>query len=224
MAHLLVPIRNASIHRVAVLSQGTILAGFNATPHLDTRTASMPGRSTEAQTMTHLWVRAEERPHEARVGLTPEGAAELIATGIAVTVEDSPTRAIPIDGYRAAGADHRRTRVMAAPPRDTIVFGLKELAEDGTPLIHRHIMFGHAYKGQPAGRVLLRPVPQGRRNALRSGIPRPMGPAVASRPSGIGRAMRALHSRSWPGLRSRRTRSLGPLPRSLTRRPCATGS
>jgi hypothetical protein len=29
------PIRNASIHRVAVLSQGTILAGFNATPHLD---------------------------------------------------------------------------------------------------------------------------------------------------------------------------------------------
>jgi saccharopine dehydrogenase (NAD+, L-lysine-forming) len=25
----------------------------------------------------------------------------------------------------------------------------------GTPLRHRHIMFGHAYKGQPAGRVLL---------------------------------------------------------------------
>jgi len=36
MAHLLVPIRNASIHRVAVLAQGHILAGFNATPHLDT--------------------------------------------------------------------------------------------------------------------------------------------------------------------------------------------
>jgi len=35
MAHLLVPIRNSSIHRVAVLSQGNILAGFNATPHLD---------------------------------------------------------------------------------------------------------------------------------------------------------------------------------------------
>jgi len=35
MAHLLVPIRNASIHRVAVLAQGHILAGFNATPHLD---------------------------------------------------------------------------------------------------------------------------------------------------------------------------------------------
>lgn len=35
MAHLLVPIRNASIHRVAALPQGQILAGFNATPHLD---------------------------------------------------------------------------------------------------------------------------------------------------------------------------------------------
>ncbi len=36
MAHLLVPIRNSSLHRVAVLDQATILAGFNATPHLDT--------------------------------------------------------------------------------------------------------------------------------------------------------------------------------------------
>ncbi len=29
------------------------------------------------------------------------------------------------------------------------------MPEDGTPLKHRHILFGHAYKGQPAGRVLL---------------------------------------------------------------------
>lgn len=36
MAHLLVPIRNCSIHRVMVLPQAKILAGFNATPHLDT--------------------------------------------------------------------------------------------------------------------------------------------------------------------------------------------
>jgi len=35
MAHLLVPIRNSSLHRVMVLDQATILAGFNATPHLD---------------------------------------------------------------------------------------------------------------------------------------------------------------------------------------------
>ena len=36
MAHLLVPIRNCSIHRISVLDQGRILAGFNATPHFDT--------------------------------------------------------------------------------------------------------------------------------------------------------------------------------------------
>jgi broad specificity phosphatase PhoE len=35
MAHLLVPIRNCSIHRVMVLPDAQILSGFNATPHLD---------------------------------------------------------------------------------------------------------------------------------------------------------------------------------------------
>ena len=32
--------------------------------------------------MTHLWVRAEQRDHEERVGLTPEGAAALIGAGL----------------------------------------------------------------------------------------------------------------------------------------------
>ena len=45
---------------------------------------------------------------------------------------------------------------MADRAADAIIFGLKELPEDGSPLPHRHIMFGHAYKGQPAGRVLLK--------------------------------------------------------------------
>ena len=35
MSHLLVPIRNCSIHRIMVLPDVQILAGFNATPHLD---------------------------------------------------------------------------------------------------------------------------------------------------------------------------------------------
>lgn len=35
MAHVLLPILNTSIHRVHVMPHGTILAGFNATPHLD---------------------------------------------------------------------------------------------------------------------------------------------------------------------------------------------
>ena len=106
--------------------------------------------------MTHLWVRAEQRPHEERVGLTPEGAAALVQAGLRVTVEASTTRAIPIDGYRAAGCDIAAENLWPKAPADAIIFGLKELPEDGTPLPHRHIMFGHAFKGQPAGRELLK--------------------------------------------------------------------
>ena len=106
--------------------------------------------------MTHLWVRAEQREHEARVGLTPEGAAALLASGISVTVEQSPTRAIPIDGYRDAGCAIAPAFSWPGAPEEAIIFGLKELPEDGTPLPHRHIMFGHAFKGQPAGQALLK--------------------------------------------------------------------
>ncbi len=106
--------------------------------------------------MTHLWVRAEQRPNEERVGLTPEGAAALVKAGIRVTVERSSVRAIPIDGYVAAGCEIVAENLWPDAPRDAIIFGLKELPEDGTPLVHRHIMFGHAYKGQPAGRELLK--------------------------------------------------------------------
>jgi len=106
--------------------------------------------------MTHLWVRAEQRPNEERVGLTPEGAAALIKAGIRVTVEKSSVRAIALDGYVAAGCEIAEENLWPKAPADAIIFGLKELPEDGTPLTHRHIMFGHAFKGQPAGQVLLK--------------------------------------------------------------------
>lgn len=35
MAHVLLPILNTSVHRIAVRPEGMILAGFNGTPHLD---------------------------------------------------------------------------------------------------------------------------------------------------------------------------------------------
>jgi len=105
--------------------------------------------------MTHLWVRAEQRPNEERVGLTPQGAADLIAAGIRVTVEESRVRAIPIDGYKDAGCEIAPEHSWPDAPLEAVIFGLKELPEDGTPLPHRHIMFGHAYKGQHSGRALL---------------------------------------------------------------------
>lgn len=106
--------------------------------------------------MTHLWVRAEQRPNEERVGLTPEGAAALLAAGLRVTVEESSVRAIPLQGYIDAGCEIAAENSWPAAPSDAIIFGLKELPEEDTPLTHRHILFGHAYKGQPAGQVLLR--------------------------------------------------------------------
>ena len=105
--------------------------------------------------MVHLWVRAEQRAHEERVGVTPEGAAALVAAGMRVSVEESSVRAIGIDGYLRAGCEIVAENSWPFAPPDAIIFGLKELPEDGSPLTHRHIMFGHAYKGQPAGRVLL---------------------------------------------------------------------
>ncbi len=104
----------------------------------------------------HLWVRAEQRANEQRVGLTPEGAARLLADGVRITIEDSPARAIAIDGYRAVGCEIAAAHSWPEAPADAIILGLKELTDDATPLRHRHIMFGHAYKGQHSGRALLR--------------------------------------------------------------------
>ncbi len=105
--------------------------------------------------MTQLWIRAEQRANEERVGLTPKGARALLDAGIKVTVEESSVRAIGIQGYIDAGCDIAPENTWPDAPEDAIIFGLKELPEDGTPLTHKHIMFGHAYKGQPSGQILL---------------------------------------------------------------------
>ncbi|MCB5199403.1 saccharopine dehydrogenase [Loktanella sp. TSTF-M6] len=105
--------------------------------------------------MTHLWVRAESRDHEARVGIMPQGVAQLIAAGFQVTVEDSPDRIVPTTDYAATGADIAPAGAWTDAPDDALIFGLKELPADGSPLRHRHIMFGHAFKGQPDGLRLL---------------------------------------------------------------------
>lgn len=107
-------------------------------------------------TMPHLWVRAEQRDNETRVGLTPEGAADLLAAGFAVTVEASDSRVIATDDYAKIGCTIAPAYSWPDAPADAIVFGLKELPEDDTPLRHRHIMFGHAFKGQSAGQALLK--------------------------------------------------------------------
>jgi len=105
--------------------------------------------------MTHLWVRAEQRPNEARTGITPAGVRALVAAGLTVTVEHSQSRIIPNSEFAAAGGIMAPAGSWETAPQDAIIFGLKELPEKDTPLRHRHIMFGHAFKGQPAGLRLL---------------------------------------------------------------------
>lgn len=105
--------------------------------------------------MTHLWVRSESRANEDRTAITPDGVKQLLKAGLQVTVEESPHRVIPTEDYRKAGASIAPEGSWPGAPLDAIILGIKELPEDGSPLPHRHILFGHAYKGQPAGRILL---------------------------------------------------------------------
>lgn len=106
-------------------------------------------------TAPHLWVRAEQRANEMRVGLTPKGAQVLMSQGFRVTVESSDTRIIQTEAYAAAGCKIVAAHSWPTAPRDAIIFGLKELPDDGSPLPHRHILFGDAFKGQAAGGQLL---------------------------------------------------------------------
>ncbi len=106
--------------------------------------------------MTHFWLRAESRTDEARTPLLPEGAAALIAAGHRISVETAPRRLLADDGFRAAGCNIVAEGSWPQAPRDAVILGLKELPEAETPLVHRHVMFGHAYKGQPGAAALLR--------------------------------------------------------------------
>ncbi|MEM8729919.1 MAG: saccharopine dehydrogenase [Pseudomonadota bacterium] len=103
----------------------------------------------------HLWIRAEQRANEDRVGITPKGARVLIEAGHLVSIEESDRRVLPTSGYADVGCSVRPEGSWPDAPEDAVIFGLKELPDDATPLRHRHIMFGHAYKGQPAGQKLL---------------------------------------------------------------------
>ena len=87
--------------------------------------------------MTHLWVRAESRRNEDRVGITPDGVADLIAQGFTVTVEDSARRILPIDGYAAAGARIAPDRLILPHPRmQDRGFVLAPLAEIAPGWVH----------------------------------------------------------------------------------------
>ena len=106
--------------------------------------------------MVHLWVRAEQRANEKRVGLSPEDAAKLVNAGIKVTVEESTDRIIPTESYSKVGCVISKQHSWQSAPKEAIILGLKELPENIEKLEHKHIMFGHAFKGQSDGKNFLK--------------------------------------------------------------------
>ena len=75
----------------------------------------------------HIWVRAEVRDFEKRVGITPEAVAKLIAEGFEITIEESKHRAIPIKNYQNLGANIAPANSWQSAPEEALIFGLKEL-------------------------------------------------------------------------------------------------
>ena len=109
-----------------------------------------------SKTMLHLWIRAEQRKNEKRVGLTPQDASKLICKGIKVTVEESNDRIISAKEYHTVGCEIAKQHSWPRAPKNTTILGLKELSDDVERLEHKHIMFGHAFKGQTSGLKLLK--------------------------------------------------------------------
>ncbi|WP_369194935.1 saccharopine dehydrogenase [Streptomyces djakartensis] len=107
-------------------------------------------------TELHLWLRHEARTTERRTPIVPDDARRLVGNGVELTVEESPQRVFPIEEYEAAGCRAAPAGSWVSAPPDAVVLGLKELPDEPAELTHRHIFFGHAYKGQPGAAGLLR--------------------------------------------------------------------
>ncbi|HEY0639515.1 MAG TPA: saccharopine dehydrogenase [Pseudonocardiaceae bacterium] len=105
--------------------------------------------------VAHLWIRHESRPTERRAPVVPADAAALVAAGLRVTVEESPQRVFPIEEYAAAGCAVTPAGSWVDAPRAAFVVGIKELPGEPAELAHRHVFFGHAFKGQPGAAALL---------------------------------------------------------------------
>ncbi|MFE5188915.1 saccharopine dehydrogenase [Streptomyces sp. NPDC056628] len=107
-------------------------------------------------TELHLWLRHEVRTTERRTPIVPSDARRLVDSGVTVTVEESPQRIHPLQEYEAAGCRVAPAGSWVTAPPAAVVTGLKELPDEPEALTHRHLYFGHAYKGQPGAGDLLR--------------------------------------------------------------------
>ncbi|MBL4764618.1 MAG: saccharopine dehydrogenase [Colwellia sp.] len=113
-------------------------------------------------TKPHLWLRAETKPLEERIALTPNIAKQLLAAGFQITVEESEQSAISSDKYQQVGCEIQPAHSWRHAPEHCIILGLKELSSDNFPLIHNHIHFAHVYKNQQGWQSFLQRFVEGK--------------------------------------------------------------
>jgi saccharopine dehydrogenase (NAD+, L-lysine-forming) len=113
-----------------------------------------------------FWLRAEDKALEERATLVPADAAKLLNAGHQVTVEPDSRRAFSLDEYQRAGCRTAPAHAWRNAPVDTVVLGLKELANESWPLVHRHIYFAHVYKDQQGWKEVLRRFGDGKGSLL----------------------------------------------------------
>jgi saccharopine dehydrogenase (NAD+, L-lysine forming) len=116
---------------------------------------------TKTTAEPRLWMRSEVRPDERRAPIVPADAERLTRQGLELTVEESSYRAFPVSEYAEAGCRIVPAGSWPAADPGQFIIGLKELPESSEPLIHRHVCFGHAYKGQHGAAQLLSRFAQG---------------------------------------------------------------
>ena len=109
-----------------------------------------------SSTQPTIILRSEERASERRTPITPDGAAALAASGITVLVESSPVRVFADEQYAALGLPIVPAGSWVTADPEVVVVGIKELPAEPAALRHRHVYFGHAYKGQHDAEELLR--------------------------------------------------------------------
>lgn len=102
-----------------------------------------------------LLLRSECRTTERRTPLIPADAGTLIDQGVAVLVERSAQRCFADELYDQAGCSLVPTGWWVEADPDVVVLGIKELPDEPAALHGRHIMFGHAFKGQDGAGELL---------------------------------------------------------------------
>lgn len=115
---------------------------------------TQPGIATHSSAPTIL-LRAEQRASERRTPITPDGAAELRQAGVRVLVESSAMRIFGDELYAAAGVELVPAGTWLEADPDVVVVGIKELPDEPDALRHRHVYFGHAFKGQHGAAELL---------------------------------------------------------------------